>query len=158
VKVQNYLIGRIAICGAAAAWIALCAASARAGLGDTIAPGSVSASAVHETAPNYTVVEQNDSASGATIEQYVAAGSNQVFLVTWHGPHMPDLQSLLSSYFGAYNAALAARKLRSLHTLHVDTGSLVVDIVGHSGDFRGSAWAPALVPVGLDVTSLLQGQ
>lgn len=128
---------------------------ARAGLGDTIPPTAVGATA-RAVQGAYTIVEQTDAASGATIEQYLATGSNQVFAITWSGPHQPNLQTLLSSYFGVYSNALANQKQHSLHVAHVDTGSLVVDMTGHPGNFRGAAWAPALVPAGVDVSQLVQ--
>ena len=128
---------------------------ARAGLGDTLSPGAAGLT-VREAQPAYTMVEQIDPASGATIDQYVATGSGQVFAITWSGPHRPSLRALFSSYFGAYADALAKSRMHSLHVVHIDTGSLVVDMSGHPGDFRGSAWAPPLVPSGIDISTLLR--
>lgn len=149
---------RISSIVASAAFAALlgCGASvARAGLGDTISPGATGLT-VREARPAYTMVEQTDPTSGATVDQYVATGSGQVFAIAWSGPHRPSLNALFSSYFGAYTDALAKSRMHSLHVVHIDTGSVVVDMSGHPGDFRGYAWAPPLVPSGVDISTLIR--
>jgi len=108
------------------------------------------------TQPAYTRIEQTDAASGATIDQFIATGSNQVFAIIWTAAHRPDLRKLLSSYFGAYTNALAQQKGHSLHVARIDTGNLVVEMSGYPGAFRGAAWVPSLVPATVDITELLQ--
>ena len=95
----------------------------------------------------YTVHELQD-ATGGFVRQYVSP-AGVVFAVTWRGPFKPDLQQLLGSYFGAYANAPRSPGSDRNH-LAIDTDALVVRAGGHQRGFFGSAWAPALVPAGVD--------
>jgi Protein of unknown function (DUF2844) len=125
-----------------------------AGLGDTLT-SAVASATVPSASSAYTESTQTDAASRATINQFVATGSNKVFAVTWSGPHRPDLRRLLSSYFGAYIQALAQRRRRSRHVTRIDTGNLVIEMAAYPGMFRGAAWLPALVPTGVIIDDLI---
>ena len=52
------------------------------------------------TAVPYTVSEATLT-DGTLVREYVGQ-SGVVFAVSWHGPHTPDLSSLLGSYFAGY--------------------------------------------------------
>jgi hypothetical protein len=95
----------------------------------------------------YTLHELQD-ANGGIVHEYVSP-AGVVFAVTWRGPFKPDLQQLLGSHFGTYaNAPRSAGSDRN--HLAIDAGTLVVRAGGHQRGFFGSAWAPALVPAGVD--------
>jgi hypothetical protein len=95
----------------------------------------------------YTVHELQD-AVGGTVREYVSP-AGVVFALTWSGAFKPDLQQLLGRYFGTYSGAPRSAGSDRNH-LALDTDSLVVRAGGRQRGFFGSAWAPALVPAGVD--------
>src|SRR5262245_15563231 len=90
------------------------------------------------------------SPAGVTIREYYAPGGT-VFGVAWEGPWPPDMRQLLGSYFEQFQraneAVRATRKTRGV--LVVNDGSLVVQISGHARAFSGFAYAPGLLPQGV---------
>ena len=102
------------------------------------------------TAVPYTVSEAT-LADGTLVREYVGK-SGTVFAVSWHGPHMPDLSSLLGSYFAGY--------LDTVNQQHAQQGSafgpatvqrpdVVVQTGGHMGAYVGRAWLPTGLPAGV---------
>jgi len=74
-----------------------------------------------------------------------------VFAITWQGPAVPDLRSLLGAYF----AQLASRvSSGSHHSMRFVGDDFVVRSMGHGRSHSGRAWVPSLVPSGLDIDSL----
>nr|WP_249172700.1 DUF2844 domain-containing protein [Burkholderia dolosa] len=108
-----------------------------------------SADGAQTSAAAYTVREIT-LGSGTVIHEYASAAGT-VFGLAWRGPTMPDLASLLGSYFPQYtagvHAAHAARGWRA--PVSVDTSALVIRTGGHMGAFSGQAWLPAALPAGL---------
>jgi hypothetical protein len=90
------------------------------------------------------------SPAGVTIREYYAPGGT-VFGVAWNGPWPPDMRQLLGSYFEQFQraneAARSTRKTRGV--LVVNDGSLIVQITGHARAFSGFAYAPGLLPQGV---------
>jgi hypothetical protein len=80
----------------------------------------------------------------------------KVFGLAWQGPRPPDLQVLLGSYFGPWQEAIANGPHQSLHRSQISTPSLVVEMAGPMGFVVGHAWAPALVPAGVDARNVVQ--
>jgi Protein of unknown function (DUF2844) len=101
-----------------------------------------------------TVVQQLP--TGTVLTEFVS-NSGVVFALSWNGPRTVDMETVLGSYFPAFKAqAEASRVSRSLRTpLGFDTGALVVFSAGHLRNFFGYAYAPALVPPGLNVRDVL---
>jgi hypothetical protein len=103
----------------------------------------------------YTVVE--DSTSGTTVRQYVSVGASPVvFAVAWNGLVPPDLQQYLGvAYNKEYETAKQqlprthGRKLAQVKGNHV-----VVETWGHMRDLRGRAYAPTLIPAGVDINEI----
>lgn len=108
-----------------------------------------SADSAQTSAAAYTVREIT-LGSGTVIHEYASAAGT-VFGLAWRGPTMPDLASLLGSYFPQYTAGVqaahAARGWRA--PVSVDTSALVIRTGGHMGAFSGQAWLPAALPAGL---------
>jgi hypothetical protein len=78
-----------------------------------------------------------------------------VFAVTWAGPVMPNLRSLLGANFSAYTTALAAVTQRGLRrSLRIATSGLVVETGGHLRAYSGRAYLPASIPAGTPVSDL----
>ncbi len=89
---------------------------------------------------------------GVLVTEYVSQGV--VFAVTWSGPVMPDLPSLLADTFPTLRAWLAAHPAPPTRPIHMDTPQLVVHAGGHMRAFQGVAYLPAQVPPGYDITQL----
>jgi hypothetical protein len=107
------------------------------------------------TAGNYTVsktVQDN----GTTISEY-ATPTGLVFALSWQGPFMPDLNSLLGTYFSAFKTQSdASRATRNIGTpVGVDTGKLVVHSSGRMRNYTGYAYATDLIPGGVNISDVL---
>jgi hypothetical protein len=99
---------------------------------------------------NAYTLHELQSPAGVTIREYYAPGGT-VFGVAWNGPWPPDMRQLLGSYFEQFQraneAARSTRKTRGV--LVVNDGSLIVQITGHARAFSGFAYAPGLLPQGV---------
>ena len=130
-------------------------ASTSASLGGSVS--TVEADRVQMKAAQTRIVSANaftlhelQSPTGVMIREYYTS-SGTVFGVAWEGPWPPDMRQLLGSYFDqfrrAHEAARATRRTRGV--LVVNDGSLVVQISGHARAFSGFAYAPGLLPPGV---------
>ncbi len=105
------------------------------------------------TAQNgYTVQEITYDATA--VREYVSA-SGIVFAVAWNGMRHPDLTALLGSYADRYREARqnTPRRPGARH-LAVRTDGVVVEKWGHVRDLQGRAYAPDLVPPGVDIDEI----
>jgi hypothetical protein len=119
--------------------------------------GTVDADRVQMKAAQLRIVRTNaytlhelQSPTGVTIREYYGPGGT-VFGVAWEGPWPPDMRQLLGSYFEQFqranDAARSTRRTRGV--LVVNDGSLIVQIAGHARAFSGFAYAPGLLPPGV---------
>jgi len=94
--------------------------------------------------------------NGTAISEY-ATPAGLVFALSWEGPFMPDLNSLLGSYFQTFKAqADAGRAARNIGTpVGVDSSNLVVRSSGRMRSYSGYAYAPDLVPSGVTISDVL---
>ncbi|WP_241295017.1 DUF2844 domain-containing protein [Burkholderia stabilis] len=108
-----------------------------------------SADGVQASTAAYTVREIT-LGSGTVIHEYTSAAGS-VFGLAWHGPTMPDIASLLGSYFPQYTAGVqAAHTARGWRApVSVETSGIVIRTGGHMGAFSGQAWLPTALPAGL---------
>ncbi|MFM0737995.1 DUF2844 domain-containing protein [Paraburkholderia xenovorans] len=147
------------------------AASAYAALGSAptypVTASSTSAGAATQTAlvarfaasnaaaPSYTV-SQTTLPSGLVVNEYITTG-NTVFALSWEGPAMPQLKTLLGTYFPSYvagvNAAHAAQG-GGYGPAVVNQSALVVETGGHMGAFVGRAYLPQALPQGLNADDI----
>ncbi len=112
-------------------------------------------SSTHQLAQHSSGVQQQSvlTAQNVTVTEYVAGGV--VFAISWSGPVIPDMSRLLGTYFPQYAAKLQARQITGRNTpIAVQTPTLVVHASGHMRAYSGSAYAPALVPTGINLTAL----
>ena len=93
-------------------------------------------------------VHEITATGGRVIREYVSPAGT-VFAVVWEGPTMPDLSSLLGSYFAAFQQA-AASSSRRHGPLYIHVGSLVVESGGRMRAFRGRAYVTDLIPANVD--------
>jgi len=115
-----------------------------------------SASATSASGATSYIVRTTDLGNGNSVREYISA-SGDVFGLAWSGPQMPDLPSLLGSYFPQFAQGVAsARKLRGGG--HgpgiVQDSGLVVYSGGHMGAFAGQAYLPKALPAGVSATDI----
>lgn len=116
---------------------------------------AVSAKAAATLASSYTV-SKTTLDNGTTISEY-ASPAGLVFALSWEGPFMPDLGSLLGSYFSAFKTqADASRTTRNIGTpVGIDAGKVVVRSSGRMRNYSGYAYAPDLIPSGVTISDVL---
>ena len=85
------------------------------------------------------------------VREYVSS-DGRVFGVAWKGPFIPDMRQILGTYFQQYSTA--ASQARSKHAghrpLNIQQPGLVVQTSGHMRAYWGRAYAPDLVPQGVN--------
>lgn len=84
------------------------------------------------------------SPDGRVIREYVSPGGT-VFAIAWEGPTLPDLSTLLGSYYTAFEQA-SASPTRRHGPLYVQAGPLVVESGGRMRAFRGRAYLTTMLP------------
>jgi len=94
--------------------------------------------------------------TGTSVQEY-SNSAGVVFAISWKGPVMPDLSTLLGTYFSHFDqAARASRSSRNIGTpLIIENPDLVVQSSGHMRSFSGNAYVPGLIPAGLNIHDIL---
>jgi len=93
-------------------------------------------------------------AAGGAVHEYLSR-SGRVFAVTWQGQMPPDLRQLFGSYFEPLRAAEAAHSRPGAHRqVAIVQPDFVYQASGQLRAFRGRAYVPSLVPVGVDLSAL----
>lgn len=156
---------RAALCAALTCGAWAVAAPAFAALGGTPTPPPPGASASGPTAvvhaasnaantASYSVTETTLS-SGTVVREYVSP-AGIVFGLAWNGPRMPDLATLLGTYFTQFDSSRAA--LRAANPgrgpLDLELPGLVVHSSGHMGAFSGQAYLPQSLPAGVSAADI----
>ncbi|RDK03837.1 DUF2844 domain-containing protein [Paraburkholderia lacunae] len=101
-------------------------------------------------------VNETTTASGTVIREYVAQ-NNAVFAISWKGPTMAPLSTLLGDYFPSYTQGLAdihAAQGGGYGPAAVRQAGLVVETGGHMGAFHGRAYLPQALPQGLSADDI----
>ena len=121
------------------------------------APGAKLLSATPAGRSGLYTVHKSELDSGTTVREY-ATPEGVVFAVSWRGPVLPDLNALLGGYYQAFREqaqqARAAGRRGSPVTMESD--ALVVRSKGRMRNFFGSAYAPGLVPVDVNIKDVLE--
>ncbi|MFM0501382.1 DUF2844 domain-containing protein [Paraburkholderia caffeinilytica] len=120
--------------------------------GSAVARFAASANAASSA---YTV-SQTTLASGTVVNEYIAAG-NTVFALSWEGPTMPPLNTLLATYFPSYVQGLTdahAAQGGGYGAAVVHQPALVVETGGHMGAFVGRAYLPQALPQGFSADDI----
>jgi hypothetical protein len=86
-------------------------------------------------------------ATGTRVREYVS-GSGVVFAVTWEGPVLPDLKTLLGKHFDTMVAESARLPRAGRGPMAINRPEVVINSGGHMRAFEGSAWIPAELPAG----------
>jgi hypothetical protein len=120
-----------------------------AALGEAPAAGLSSSRngyAVHETVYD----------NGTRVQEFVSP-VGLVFAVAWQGPVLPDLSVWLGRFHGSYRLETEQRRLAGLRggPVAMARDGLVLRSNGRMRQFFGHAYAPALVPAGLNTQDVL---
>jgi len=91
-------------------------------------------------------------ASGTRVREYVSK-AGKVFAVSWSGPSLPDLKTVLGAQYDAYLAAAQAPH-HNHHVLTISTPDLVLQNSRLPRGFMGRAHIPSLVPAGTSTAEL----
>jgi hypothetical protein len=98
--------------------------------------------------PKYSVHEISTPA-GHVVHEFLSP-SGTVFAVSWQGPALVDLHTLLGSYFEQYTQVVASRPPSPEAPTNINVPGLVFQQSGHMRAFRGRAYVPSLIPQGVD--------
>jgi Protein of unknown function (DUF2844) len=91
---------------------------------------------------------------GGTVVREFTGADGQVFAVSWNGPFLPDLRSLLGSRFADYTAAQADSRARGRGQPRVNDGDLVIESNGHMRSYSGRAWLIKALPAGFSTDAI----
>ena len=86
--------------------------------------------------------------SGTVVHEYVATSSGSVFAVSWAGPSMPDLRTLLGDSFTTLTTEAAKRPKAGHSQLNITGQDVVIISAGHMRAYHGQAWIPSQLPAG----------
>ncbi|KXU93477.1 hypothetical protein CR51_29255 [Caballeronia megalochromosomata] len=109
---------------------------------------------VHRAQGGIVQYRETTDAQGIVVREY-ADTSGQVYAVSWRGPAMPDIRSLLGAYFETFRqGAQASIGDAGLHSARVVKGNLVVENRVRLREFSGRAWLASALPAGVTATDI----
>jgi len=111
------------------------------------------AAAGNSTANAVYTVSQTTLDSGTIVREYTDA-AGKVFAVSWTGPTLPDLRTLLGSKFTALTDATGRRTQAGHSQLALNQSDVGIVSNGHMRSFAGHAFIPSAVPAGFDTTTI----
>ena len=98
-------------------------------------------------------VSQSTLDSGTVVREY-SDTAGKVFAVSWRGPTLPDLRTLLGDKFAVMASAAAKRAHAGHSQLALDQSDVVLVSNGHMRSFAGHAWIPSALPPGFDTATI----
>ena len=94
-------------------------------------------------------------ANGDVIREYVSLASGSVFAITWRGLAHPNLSVLLGEHYPEFiQAAVNTPASQGRAPMGIKTSRAVVLRGGHMRDVHGRAYAPDLIPSGVNPENL----
>ncbi|MHB8950207.1 MAG: DUF2844 domain-containing protein [Rhodoferax sp.] len=148
----------LAVCaGAASATLGLSPGVAGAASASS-APPAARMQAVTPTDSNSLYTQHEVQLESGTVVREFATADGVVFAVSWQGPVLPDLSALLGGYFNTFKLEADRVRLsgRRGGPLSVQQADLVVQSGGRMRHFFGHAYAPSLIPAGVNIKDVLQ--
>jgi hypothetical protein len=146
-------VAACAVVSAAPAWAGLGGAPTYPSAPRT--PGIRTMTTANGVAASYTVTTAT-LANGTVIHEYLD-GAGTVFAVSWRGPRVGSLDTLLGHYFPAWQKGLAeARAARGggHGPVSMHGADLAVESGGHMGALTGRAWLPKALPQGMSTDQI----
>ena len=116
------------------------------------AAGAAASTATSAADAVYTV-SQSTLDSGTVVREY-SDTAGKVFAVSWRGPTLPDLRTLLGDKFAAMTGAAAKRAQAGHSQLALERADVVLVSTGHMRSFAGHAWIPSALPPGFDTATI----
>ena len=98
-------------------------------------------------------VSQSTLDSGTVVREY-SDPAGKVFAVSWRGPTLPDLRTLLGDKFAVMASAAGKRAQAGHSQLALDQSDVVLVSNGHMRSFVGHAWIPSALPPGFDTATI----
>lgn len=94
--------------------------------------------------------------TGTVVREFVNK-QQVVFAVVWQGPVKPDLALFFGDHYTAYQQAVSGARAAGQRggVIQLRRSELVLVSRGRMGHFEGFAYLPALVPEGVNITTLL---
>ena len=99
---------------------------------------------------NYSIYTQTLT-SGTAFQEYVSS-NGIIFAVSWSGPSLPNIQTILGKYYDQYLSAAQ----QSRGSIYMSNDSLVIQSTGMMGAFQGFAFLPKQAPTSFTVNNLPQ--
>ena len=121
--------------------------------GGTPVRAARSLAATSSTATAAYTVSQSTLDSGTIVREYTDA-AGKVFAVSWNGPTLPDLRTLLGDKFTALTDAAGKRTQAGHSQLALNQSDVVIVSNGHMRSFAGHAFIPSALPAGFDTTTI----
>ena len=90
--------------------------------------------------------------NGTTVREYVANGV--VFAVSWTGPFLPDLRTLLGQQFTTLTSETARRPKAGNSQVRIVRPDVTIESTGHMRAYSGRAWVTSLLPAGFDTDEI----
>lgn len=140
----------------ALAWAALDSSPSNFGAPTTqskLAARSLAAATTTASSDAVYTVTQSTLDSGTIVREYSDA-SGVVFAVSWKGPTLPDLRTLLGDKFTVMTSTASKRPKAGHSQLAVEQSDVVIVSNGHMRAFAGQAWIPASLPAGFDTSTI----
>jgi uncharacterized iron-regulated protein len=104
------------------------------------------------SATTYSVSEST--LAGGTVVREYATSAGVVFAVSWTGPQMPDLRTLLGEHFATMSNEAAKTSKAGHSQLRVVNPEVVIVSGGHMRAYKGRAWIPAQLPAGFTAANI----
>ena len=122
---------------------------------DSITLDRKTLSAVRRAATVHNGYTVHEIASGSTAVREYVSPSGIVFGIAWNGLIHPDLTQLLGTYAGEYEEALQQTPRQpGRRRLQVKTNRVIVEKWGHMRNLQGRAYAPDLIPPGVNIDEI----
>ena len=132
----------------AAGHAALGAAPTDFGIAQTGVKARVLAFATSNFNVNETTLE-----SGTLVREYVNR-NGVVFAVSWKGPFLPDLRTLLGSHFDTLTSETAKKTKAGHSQVNIARPEVVIVSRGHMRSYAGSAWMESEFPAGFSAANI----
>lgn len=101
---------------------------------------------------NYTVTQST--LDDSTVVREYSDNAGVVFAVSWNGPFLPDLRTLLGAHFDTLRSEAAKTPKAGHSQLAIDRSDVVIVSNGHMRSYSGKAWIPSALPAGFSTDSI----